>query len=225
MLKRLLRLLPTLPRAALRRLRPDAPFPGSEAYWDARYAAGGSSGDGSYRALAAFKAEVLNAFVAQRGVRSVIEYGCGDGNQLRLAHYPRYLGFDVSRRAVERCRTLFAGDAAKSFALLSDYDGQRADLTLSLDVIYHLVEDDVFDDHMARLFDSADRFVGIYSSNEAETDDAPPHVRRRRFTDWVEAHRPDWTLAEFLRNRYPYDGDTRTGSWSDFFFYERAESA
>jgi hypothetical protein len=220
-MSRLRRLLRTLPRAALQRLRPPEPFTGSGAYWESRYAAGGDSGDGSYRTLAAFKAEVLDAFVAEHGVRSVIEYGCGDGNQLALAHYPQYLGFDVSPQAVERCRARFADDPTKAFALLADYDGQHADLTLSLDVIYHLVEDEVFEEHMALLFDSADRFVGIYSSNEEDADDTPPHVRRRRFTDWIEANRPGWTLAEFLRNRYPYERDTRTGSQSDFFFYER----
>ena len=73
MLKRLLRLLPTLPRAAYQRLRKPPPFTSSEAYWETRYQAGGNSGDGSYRALAAFKAEVLNAFVARHGVQTVID--------------------------------------------------------------------------------------------------------------------------------------------------------
>ena len=42
----------------------------------------------------------------------------------------------------------------------------RADLTLSLDVIYHLVEDDVFVSAMRALFDKAARFVVIYASNQ-----------------------------------------------------------
>jgi len=37
----------------------------------------------------AFKAAVINAIVATRGVQSVIECGCGDGNQLMLVvRYP-----------------------------------------------------------------------------------------------------------------------------------------
>ena len=77
-------------------------FPGSAAYWESRYAKGGSSGVGSYGRFAEFKAEVLNRFVATHSVQSVIEFGCGDGNQLALASYPWYLGYDVSATAVAR---------------------------------------------------------------------------------------------------------------------------
>ncbi len=57
------------------------PFPGSQDYWVKRYAKGGNSGPGSYSELAKFKASVLNAFVREHGIQSVIEFGCGDGNQ------------------------------------------------------------------------------------------------------------------------------------------------
>src|ERR671913_732501 len=86
------------------------PFHGSESYWIKRYASGGNSGVGSYNKLAAFKAEVLNDFVRQNNVRSVIEYGCGDGNQLKLAEYPFYTGFDVSPEALALCDNLFHSD-------------------------------------------------------------------------------------------------------------------
>src|SRR5215207_6091130 len=59
-------------------------FHGSEDYWITRYATGGNSGAGSYNKLAEYKAEVLNDFVKRHNVESVIEYGCGDGNQLKL---------------------------------------------------------------------------------------------------------------------------------------------
>lgn len=135
---------------ALRSSRGEVEFPGSEAYWEQRYRTGGNSGAGSYNQLAQFKSEVLNALVAERGIRSVIEYGCGDGNQLRFAKYPRYLGFDVSAEAVRLCQQAFAADGSKSFKLLSEYSGEIAELVMSLDVIYHLIEDDVFEDYMRR---------------------------------------------------------------------------
>jgi hypothetical protein len=111
------------------------PFPGSERYWIERYATGGDSGVGSHNKLAQFKAEVLNDFVWQNNVKSVIEYGCGDGNQLKLAEYPFYIGFDVSSVALARCDHLFHSDRTKSFRLTREYAGERAELTLSLDVI------------------------------------------------------------------------------------------
>jgi len=74
--------------------RPD--FANTGDYWQQRYARGGNSGDGSYGKLADFKAEVLNEAVKELGITSVIEFGCGDGNQLTLANYPAYTGVDTS---------------------------------------------------------------------------------------------------------------------------------
>jgi hypothetical protein len=155
-------------------------------------------------------------------VRSVIEFGSGDGSQLSLARYPQYLGFDVSTEAVKRGRTRFAGDDSKAFLTVAEYAGQRADLTLSLDVIYHLVEDAVFEAYMRMLFDASQKWVIVYASNHDDTDRAEAaHVRHRQFTRWVEANRPGWILKETIPNRYPYTGDYRLGSFSDFFIFER----
>lgn len=201
--------------------RPPA-FSGSAAYWERRYAEGGNSGAGSYNELAQFKAEILNDFVARYGVKSVIEYGCGDGNQLRLATYPRYLGFDVSQEAVRMCRQAFAGDDSKDFKPLTEFANETAELVLSLDVIYHLVEDDVFEDYMRRLFASSTRFVAIYSSNMNE--DPPgtaPHVRHRRFSHWIEANLRGWNLVGHVPNRYPIRARARAESFADFYFYAK----
>jgi SAM-dependent methyltransferase len=132
-------------------------FPGSAAFWDARYREGGTSGKGSYGRLAEFKAEILNDFVRAKHIGSVIELGCGDGAQLSLAEYPEYLGVDVSEVSVQRCRALFASDQTKRFYLKSALpaDLKMFDLAISLDVIYHLVEDDVFESHMRELFRSS----------------------------------------------------------------------
>lgn len=209
--------------AWLARKRAPEPFPGTAAYWERRYAAGGNSGVGSYDRFAEFKARVLNEFVAKRGVKSVIEFGCGDGNQLSLAKYPTYLGFDISATAVSRCQAMFSSDSDKSFRLISDYRGECADLALSLDVIYHLVEDDLFEGYMHTLFAAADRYVIIYAS---DTDDnrgyEGTYIRHRLFTRWIKQSLPTWTLAEHVPNRYPYRGDYRTGSFADFFIYQKA---
>ena len=63
-------------------------FISSSEYWDQRYRTGGNSGAGSYNRLAQFKASFLNTFVNTYQIASVIEYGCGDGAQLKLARYP-----------------------------------------------------------------------------------------------------------------------------------------
>ncbi|NNC86840.1 MAG: class I SAM-dependent methyltransferase [Akkermansiaceae bacterium] len=197
------------------------PFKGSGDYWERRYQAAGHSGSGSYGQLAEFKAEVLNGFVREHGIETVMEHGCGDGNQLQLADYPAYVGYDVSRTALGHCRKLFASDSSKEFRHVDDYDGAQADLALSLDVIYHLVEDETFDAHMKRLFESARRFAIIYSSDIDEPYREGSHVRNRAFTKWIEENRPPFTLERHIPNRYPFDGEVKTGSMSDFFIYRR----
>lgn len=203
-------------------------FDTSGDYWESRYKQGLNSGGGSYGRLAEFKAEILNDFVAKEGIASVLELGSGDGNQLTLAKYPRYIGLDVSSTAVEMCRKRFAQDPTKTFEVCdaAKLDGQeppfRADLSLSLDVIYHLVEDSVYEPYMRLLFDSADKFVIIYASNK-ESKTGWSHVRHRKFTDWVEANRPQWKMIKFIPNRYPLvPGQETTTSFADFYIFEKS---
>ncbi|MGH3627249.1 MAG: class I SAM-dependent methyltransferase, partial [Sciscionella sp.] len=164
--------------------------------------------------------EVVNGCVAEFGVTSVIDLGCGDGNQLSLAQYPRYLGLDRSSTAVRMCIERFRHDATKSFlcydpAELSDPAGWlSADLALSLEVIFHLIEDDVFNDYMRRLFDSAQRFV-LICCNDTVDDQRSPHERHRAFTPWVERNRPEWVLDHRLDP--PADIDLM----SSFFLYAK----
>jgi len=197
-------------------------------YWENRYAAGGTSGAGSYGELAQFKARVLNELVVTEGIRSVIEFGCGDGNQLSLAEYPVYSGLDVSLTAVQTCAKRFSSDRTKSFFLYSPegfYDNGgilRADLALSLDVIYHLVEDAVYAKYLQHLFSSAGRLVVIYSSNYEGP--ISRHERPRQFTNYVSQHFPAWKLESVIQNEHPYVAATEQGSQADFYIYRLGTS-
>jgi SAM-dependent methyltransferase len=198
-------------------------FPRSAGYWEKRYRAGGTSGAGSYSRLAEFKAEIINEFVRAHNVASVIEFGCGDGAQLALAKYPQYVGLDVSPAAVEICKQKFASDATKRFYVVEyrPFLLKRYDLALSLDVIYHLVEDDVYENYMSDLFSSAYKYIIIYSSNKEKIWKAS-HVRHRAFERWVSENQPSWKLIKRVKNRYPYDAsDKKNTSFADFYMYAR----
>ena len=80
-----------------------------------RYETGGNSGDGSYNRLAEFKAEIINEFINKNKISKVIDFGCGDGNQLKLLRVPSYIGYDVSPRALQVCRKEFPNDHTKKF--------------------------------------------------------------------------------------------------------------
>lgn len=224
-LQRIVGALPVIGPLARRLYRafvPAPPFVDSERYWKDRYQAGGDSGAGSYAKLAGFKAEILNAFVAEHGVQKVIEFGCGDGNQLKLASYPQYIGVDISEDAVRQCQVSFTGDPSKRFVTTADYRNERAELALSLDVVYHLVEDAVFEEYMEQLFRAAERFVVVYSSNyDAPRDPRDPHVAHRRFTKWIDDNHPHWRLLAHIPNRYPSTDDPFKGSFAEFFIYGR----
>lgn len=199
-------------------------FTNSTDYWRERYRRGGNSGAGSYNHLAEFKAEVLNKIVVDQKIDNVIEFGSGDGNQLTFANYPKYTGFDVSKDAIALCKAKFSGDNTKTFVHLEDYDLSRhqADLALSLDVIFHLIEDDVFDDYMRRLFDSSRNLVVIYSSNTDDNSEVEAdHVKHRQFTRWIDAHQSHWRLVDIIKNKYPYDGNHELTSFADFFVFQK----
>ena len=194
----------------------------SRSYWVNRYRTGGGSGPGSLFRLAAFKARTINELVKKLKINTVIEFGCGEGSQLSLSEYPHYIGFDVSPHALDNCRKIFAKDPFKVFKPLDEYIGEKADLVLSLDVIFHLVEDVIFADHMQRLFEASNKYVLIYSSNKDKQDENQAlHVFHRKFTDWIEKNEPEWKLKEKIENPYPYRGDWKTESFSDFYLYAK----
>jgi len=205
-------------------------FLGSQQYWEQRYRRGGTSGSGSYGRLAEFKADIVNSFVKEKGIESIIEFGCGDGNQLSLAAYPRYIGFDVSPTAIKMCTRKFANDKSKSFFLydplcfIDNHNTFVADLTLSLDIIFHLVEDHVFSKYMEALFDSSTKYVIIYSSNYDSRQSY--HMKHREFTRWVESNAVGWKLLKKIDNVYPFDpSDPDHTSQSDFYIFEKVCSS
>lgn len=202
------------------RLRELGPFPGSERYWESRYRTGGDSGPGSYAEVAEFKARVVNGIVREHRVRSVIEFGCGDGNQLSLAEYPRYIGLDVSPAAVSRCIDRFRNDPAKSFFRYDPHCFRdpagvfQADLSVSLEVVFHLVEDDIYKKYLDDVFGSSRNLVVVFSSNV----DGPVryHERDREFTRDVKEWHREFALIETIPGPRP-------ASKSDFYVFQRTE--
>lgn len=192
-------------------------------YWDARYRKGGNSGAGSRGVLAEYKAEVINALVSKHAIHDVVELGCGDGYQLGLYSFPSYTGTDVSDKSIEICREKFRAQPNYRFLASDEFQAQRprADLSMSIDVLFHLVNDDIFDAYMRSLFDASNRFVLLYAPN----DDRPSqdrHIKFRCFTQWVELNYPDFALVEFIKNAYPYAPglDPTQTSYCDFFLFE-----
>jgi SAM-dependent methyltransferase len=192
-------------------------FPGSYKYWERRYRKSGNSGDGSYGEKAFYKGLIINQFVQKNKIHKVIELGCGDGNQLKQFSFPGYIGLDVSPTAIKLCKDIFKEDASKQFFLYDEkeidtrLEGLNAELSLSLDVIYHLVEDKVYEKYMHRLFSLSTHYVIIYAWDVKE--EKKYHVRHRNFSRWIKENISGFQLKERI-TQSPY---------CDFFIYEKTD--
>ena len=102
-------------------------------------------------------------------------------------------------------------------------------MAVSLDVIYHLIENTVFHEYMNALFQSSHKWVVIYSSNttQEEFDKLYPtsravHVKHRRFSDWIACHAMEWKEVGQAPNRYPFQQEDPTNTaFAEFFAYEK----
>lgn len=203
-------------------LQKTKPFQSAE-YWEKRYRENGNSGLGSYNKLAIFKAEIINDFITKNNIKSIVDYGMGDGNQLKLFKIENinYIGIDVSSTIIEKCKNLYKFDKFKQFILEREIDNISSELVLSCDVIYHLIEDDVYYKYIDNLFKISKKFVIIYAPDIDMIH--KQHVKLRKFTDYVKNNYSNWKLINFIKNKYPQKiigvNDKET-SFSDFFIYE-----
>jgi hypothetical protein len=160
----------------------------------------------------------------------MIDLGCGDGSQLELLRVGQYQGFDIAPKAVELCTQKYQTDVSKSFAL---YDPSKphwsrsasAELAVSLDVIYHLLENKTYNMYLKTIFNFAQKYVVIYANNTDEQNEgSAKHLRFHKFTNWVKSNRPDWVLAGYVPNRYPFrTDDADNTSFADFYIFSKKE--
>lgn len=184
-------------------------------YWDRRYREGRTSGAGSEGDEGAYKAQYLTDFTHEHGITSVIDWGCGDGQVLELVRFPegiKYVGVDVSLTIVERMKEKFT--SPYTFVTTTDYlnsvdqlrermqastphtirgHALRWRLALSMDVLFHLPDDQDYHEYLNCLFNSASRFVLIYSTNY-DGGRTARHVYRREFTPDIAERFPEWSL-------------------------------
>lgn len=155
-------------------------------YWNRRYRSGGRSGqrklpDRKLEERYRNRGRLISRFALRNQVSTVLDIGSGDGRQAAYLDVPGYLGVDPSIEAVRLARKQ---NPAKTFELLEDPEPR--DMHLSLEVMFHLIDDDTYRQHLDLLF-SADRFVVVWASDHDETGAA--HVRHRHWTPDVEGWR------------------------------------
>lgn len=185
--------------------------------WEHRYLSGGNSGNGSYGELCDYKAKFINTFVNEKNIKSIIEFGSGDGNQMEHFEVDNYIGLDISEQVINTCKQKYKDIANKIFITYDEYYKQfnknKYDLSISLDVIYHLVEDAVYEKYMDDLFNSTNKFVIIYSTNWKEKYNGS-HVYHRNFTKYIDIMFKNAKLIHHEPNKFP------SQSTAEFYIYE-----
>ena len=89
--------------------------------------------------------------------------------------------------------------------LLNAYADEKAALTLSLDVMYYLIDDELSEHHMHSLFSASTRYLVIYSSDASNSTSLSegPHVNHRQYAKWVEDNAVGWQFLEEIENTSP----------------------
>jgi len=188
----------------------------SNTYWNDRYLKGGNSGEGSYGHFAIFKGDILQKCIENLNIQSIIDYGCGDGNQALYYKCSKYIGIDVSQKAIDLCKKKFYYDIHKEFYLDNDFfksfdSSKKVDCAISCDVILHLINPSLYISYLKNLFSLSTKYVIIYSydCDLKHTE----HVKYHNFTKTIEELFPNWILLNQIMN----PNDKKTG----FYIYSK----
>ena len=186
-------------------------------YWENRYRNGGNSGEGSYNEYARHKADIVNSLINKLNIKKISDYGCGDGNQISLFEgFKEYHGYDISPYIVGKCTEKYKNRTDMYF----HYDKNelpKSDLSLSLDVIYHIMDDNVLENYLTFMFNNSDKYVLIFSSNHDDNEEnkARDIMVHRIITDIIKRIIKNFELVEVI------DNNLKTSA--KFLLYKRIE--
>ena len=198
-------------------------FGGSKTYWRIRYLAGGDSGWGSEGIRALEKAKYINGFISENinEIHTIVEWGVGDGKQLSLYDFrdKEFVGIDVSKKIIIKLQKKFQGSNMSFYSLDRFQNHVKFDLALSIEVIFHLTEDSIFNEYMDNLFFSSKKYVLIFSTNyDSQTD---YHIRNHEVVNYSINRFKDF---EFLSSEFiPSFGENKDSSATFYLFRKRTD--
>lgn len=166
-------------------------------YWNDRYVSGRDSGAGSYGLEAQYKASVINEVISKTGAKVIHEVGVGDGNNLQYYDIKEsYIGYDISREAINLCLQKFSGDTRYSFTT-DKHILINADLCLCLDVLFHQVQDELYQETLDLLFKTNAKSVLIYSYDSDDNNGMSAHMKMRKVSVDICKY-TDYELLELI---------------------------
>jgi len=187
--------------------------------WENRYIKNETSGLGSYNELAKFKSDIINKFIVEYNILSIIDFGCGDGNQINTININKYIGLDISDFIITKIKKKYINDTTKTFYNYQEFEIIRpmCDISLSLDVIYHLVDINIYNKYLYDLVNSASKYIIIYSTNFKDINiqnQFTSHMYHRKFTDDIQRLYPQCKFIKKIPQIYP------NNSSADFYIFK-----
>ena len=89
-----------------------------------------------------------------------------------------------------------------------------ADCAMSLDVVFHLIEDSVFARYIEQLFSCGRRFVMIYALDRELEGRGHVSVRYRKYSDYIARTNPEFRIAQHI---------PANETFGDFYLLERID--
>lgn len=183
-------------------------------YWDERYKNDGNSGEGSYGEYSNYKSKVINEFIKDKNIKSLFDYGCGDCNQLLTLNLSEvnYCGSDISDIMIDKLSEKYKDHSNFKFIKYNEVTLQsKVELAISLDVIYHIVNDGVYNEYINNLKNASEKYLIVYSSNQV-IETYAEHIKHRVFLDDIIKNN-EFVLVGIIKNIHDLH--------ADFYFFER----
>lgn len=193
-------------------------FKSSKDYWEKWHKKNLKLQDFEINSQLENKIKYLNSWIDQYNIDSIIDFGCGTSPYIENLKCKNYLGVDVSETAIKVCQNKFKNDPSKRFNLMNKRIEEKSIMTVSLDVVYYLVEDNVFNQYMLNLFNSSNRFVIIYSTNYNHYNELIPYIKHRQITDWVKKHKKEFAMINHIKKA---DEGAFSEHSTELFLYEK----
>lgn len=175
-------------------------------YWEKRYKSGGNSGAGSYSIECDFKVEFINSIIEKKNIQTINDFGCGDGNVIsQIKGFNQYVGYDISSTAVNKC-DLKLGSNPKYKFINSISEFIPSDLSTSIDVIYHILEEELFTEYLQSLYDYSTKYILVYGVDQ-NSEYSGNHVKYRKFSDILTfKYNLDLILTEHYKPKHGTSG-------------------
>jgi len=171
-------------------------------YWEERYKKGQNSGAGSYGSNADFKAQHVNKIIDKYQCVDMVDYGCGDGNQLSLFTPIPYMGLDVSATIIRKNEEKYKNDRLKKFGCLNMkenvFELPSADLVTCLDVLFHVCKEEDWLKLIDMICNSILKVGVIITNTEEIEEEYFPHVNFKRKILPVLSLRDDVVIDEVI---------------------------